>query len=459
MRAMPRPNILLIHCHDLGRHLNCYGADTVSSPHVDALAADGILAERMFTAAPQCSPSRAALFTGRWPHCNGVLGLTHDPFAWDLHPNERHLAGRLSDAGYRTELIGVHHESRRRPDQDIAAALGFDRLRTGGLIPDVVANGTEALRRLAGEEAPFFLQLGFIEPHRLTGSGDAPGVMGFLGDHLEPDTSRGVAVPPFLEDTESAREEIAELQGAIRAVDGGVGELLAELDRTGVADDTIVIFTTDHGLALPRAKCSLHDPGLEVAFVVRWPNGGWTGGRRVDDLLINMDVVPTLLQALGLPVEDADDELPMHGRSFLPLLEDRPADLPAREMIFGELTYHDYYDPCRTVRTEHHRLIVNFSSSVNFMDPSQSWVRRSTPVGRPNGNIGSHSIVELYDLNTDPLELTNVAEEPAYAEIRSDLLIKLREWMTDTGDPLLDGAVTSPHHLTAVAALETHTSP
>jgi arylsulfatase A-like enzyme len=356
----------------------------------------------------------------------------------------------LREAGYRTELIGVHHESRRQSDDRLAERLGFDQVRTGGLVDQVVERGTETIRRLAEADQPFYLQLGFQEPHRLMGKRDAPGVHGFLGDHLEPDSERGVEVPPYLEDTPQAREEIAELQGSIKAMDAGVGELLATLDSTGRADETLVIFTTDHGLALPRAKCSLHDPGLEVAFLLRWPAAGWTGGVRLGELLINIDVLPTLLELLQL--EPGGGE-PISGRSFLPLLQDRPDDLERREVIFGELTYHDYYDPRRSARTERHKLILSFSSSALFMDPSQSWVRRCVPVGTPNGNIGSHPPVQLYDLATDPLELTNVADHPDYAEVRTQLLNALREWMESTGDPLLEGAVTSPQHRDATAAL------
>ncbi len=449
MGPMPRPHVLLIHCHDLGRHLGLYGAATVSSPRLDAFAADAVVADRMFTTAPQCSPSRAGLFTGRYPHANGVLGLTHDGFDWDLHADEQHIAARLHRDGYRTELIGMHHESRTRPDRDVAARLGFDRVRTGGLADQVAAAAVDALDRCASEPQPFYLQVGFTEPHRLSGRRDAPGVMGFLGDHIEPDTSRGVGVPGYLADTPSAREEFAELQGAIRLMDDAVGRVLDHLDRLGLADDTITIFTTDHGLAVPRAKCSLYDPGLEVAFLVRWPTGGWAGGRRLDDLLLNLDIVPTLIDALGL---DSDGP-PVQGRSFLPLLPGGTGAAAERPAIFGEMTYHDYYDPRRSVRTERYKLIANFSSAPLFMDPSQSWLRRCTPVTGPNGNIGSHPMVELYDLADDPFELTDRAADPALADVRAGLLTALGRWMADTRDPLLDGAVTSPLHRHAVHAV------
>lgn len=452
---MTRPHVLLIHCHDLGRHLRLYGAAAVRSPRLDALAGQGVVADRMFATAPQCSPSRASLFTGRWPHNNGVMGLTHSDFAWDLHPEEQHLAGHLGQAGYRTELIGVHHESRVREDRLVAERLGFDKVETGttgGMADEVAARAVDALGRLAGNEEPFYLQVGFLEPHRIPGEQDPPGVMGFVGDHIEPDRSLGVEVPAYLRQDDSAREEIAELQGAVRHMDDAVGRVLEALDALGLTEDTITIFTTDHGLALPRAKCSLYDPGLEVSFIVRWPGGGWTGGERLEELLSNVDVVPTLLDALGLPAA-ADSRPALHGRSFRTLL-DRTGTPPVRTEIFGELTYHDYYDPRRCVRTDQYKLIANFSAAPGFMDPCQSWQHRCTPVTASNPTTDYHPPVELYDLRADPNELTDVAGKPEYATVRADLLERLTAWMRRTDDPLLDGAVTNPLHRNTLAIMQ-----
>ena len=123
-------------------------------------------------------------------------------------------------------------------------------------------------------------------------------------------------------------------------MDAAVGRVLAGLRDLGLEEDTLVLFTTDHGVALPRAKCSLYDPGLETALIVRYPARGWRGGRTIEALTANVDLFPTLLEWLGLPVEAR-----VQGRSLLAALDG--AALTPRDEIFGELTYHDYYDPRR----------------------------------------------------------------------------------------------------------------
>lgn len=450
MTAGGRPNILLMTCHDLGRFLGCYGIPTVRTPHLDALAADGVRCAQAFCTAPQCSPSRASLFTGRYPHSNGVLGLTHADFAWDLHPDERHLGQVLQAAGYATALLGVHHESRQGPPAMVAARCGMDEVVPGGRCEEIADRALARLARFADDGRPFYLQLGFHEPHRApaTSAAERDGLyMGFLGDHLAPDDALGVTAPPYLRDDAGARAEVAEVQGAVRALDAAVGRLLAGLRDLGLEDNTLVLFTTDHGLALPRAKCSLYDPGLEVALLLRLPARGWRGGRTVDALISNVDIFPTLLELVGLPVDAR-----VQGRSLLPLLDGDAAWSP-RDAIYGEMTYHDYYDPRRCVRTERHKLIVNFSAAPAFMDPSQSWRPRSTTVAPADPARAYHPLLELYDLTADPHEWRNLADDPTQSDVRRELLTRLHDWMRDTGDPLLAGAVTSPLHRRAVAAL------
>ncbi|TDE14270.1 sulfatase [Jiangella asiatica] len=449
MPPRQRPNIIFITCHDLGRFLGCYGVETVRSPALDALAEESVVFERAHCTAPQCSPSRASLFTGRYPHSTGVMGLTQPPFEWDLRPQERHVASLLGGAGYRTALVGIHHESKTGSDDAVAERLGFDVVHQRGQRgEDVTALATAQLGELAGGDRPFYLQVGYLEPHRLRPrERTEDGYQGFLGDYIEPDAQRGVTVPGYLVDDARAREELAELQGAVRYLDTQIGHLMAAVDRLGVRDDTVVVFVTDHGLALPRAKCSLYDPGLEIALMVRYPAAGW-GGRRRSELVSGVDLVPTLLEAAG-----AEPANQIQGTSLSPLLDASPARPWSRDAVFAEFTYHEYYDPRRCVRTDRHKLIANFSVAPAFMDCSSSWDRRTRPRVPMNVPTGFHPPVELYDLELDPLEVSNLAGEPDHLSVETDLLGRLHTWMRDTGDPLLAGAVTPPLHASAMRSL------
>jgi N-sulfoglucosamine sulfohydrolase len=426
---MGRPNVVFMICHDLGQHLGCYGVATLHTPHIDRLAAEGVRFTHHFCTAPSCSPSRASIFTGRYPHNNGVMGLCHRDFAWDLHPSERHLAGLLQAAGYRTALIGLQHETRRPQD------MGWQDQLPGGPCDQVAERAVHWLAQVGRTSQPFYAQIGFFEPHRPFDYGGA-----------EPDASKGVTIPPWLVDEPSAREEFAAFQGAIRKLDTAVGRILHALDELELTENTITVFTTDHGMPFPRAKCSLYDPGLTTAFLIRWPARGWVGGRVCDQLVSNLDNLPTLLEALGLALPPG-----VQGRSLVPLLDGRP--FAPRQEIFAEMTYHDYFDPRRCIRTATHKLIANFTTAPFFMDPTQSW-RPLTITKRPEQpEHAYHPHLELYDLVRDPLEFENLADQPAYAALRQELARRLLEWMEETADPLLAGPPPSPHHEATLAAL------
>lgn len=422
------PNILLLHCHDLGRFLGSYGVDTVQSPHLDRLASEGVVFDNAFATAPHCSPARASLFTGLYPQSHGVLGLAHDPFGWDLRNPGDHIARHLADHGYRTELLGVHHESRDLPDAEVAARLGFNRVRTGGERDLVAGRAVEVLEASAATGEPFYLQVGFTEPHRTPSARDAAGVMGFLGAEVQPDDSLGITVPAHLRDDAGAREEMAELQGAVAYMDAGVGQILDRLRALGLAENTVVVFTTDHGLALPGAKCTLYDAGVGVALMIRAPGHAWAG-RRVQDLVSHVDVLPTLCELVGVP-RPAGRE----GESLVPLIA---AERAGRALTFSQLTHHTYYDPKRSVRSARHKLIANFSNAPRAMDPTQSWVHRSLPAGLSGPTIGTSPAVELFDLDEDPHEQHNRAADPTATAILGTLAAALLAWMAETGDPLL----------------------
>lgn len=421
-----RPNILLITCHDLGRHLGCYGIETVRTPHLDGLAGDGVRFERVYCVAPGCSPSRAALATGRYPHSNGVMGLAHEPFGWDLAPGERHIAELLCASGYESHLFGLQHVTTR------VERLGFTYVHERGLAP-VVSAQVASFMHGPRPAVPLYIEVNLEEPHRPYDQGG-----------VEPDVSQGVTVPEYLPNNAEAREEMAALQGAIHQADQAVGVILAGLHDSALADTTWVVFTTDHGIAMPRAKCTLYDPGIEVALIIRPPDGNILGERVATEMISNIDLLPTLLAAVDMPVPAQ-----VQGRSFLPLLRGEPYS--ARDAVYAEKTYHSYYDPMRAIRTDRYKLIRNFETAFAVEVPGdvQKGSTFRSSVERYSGEV--HPGIELYDLAADPPEEHNMAEDAGLIELRRELHEQLLGWMRETEDPLLLGPVPSPAHLRSLS--------
>jgi arylsulfatase A-like enzyme len=352
-----------------------------------------------------------------------VLGLAHAPFNWRLPPRERHLAQLLREQGYATALVGMQHLIAHGQAEE----LGYRRVLPVAPALEAAEAAVTLLRELAADDRPFYLEIGFEEPHRPYHFGGA-----------KPDEELGVAVPPYLPDGPEARRDLAAFQGAIRAMDAGVGLGLAGLRDLGLEERTCVVFTTDHGAALPRAKATLYDPGIEIALLLRWPAGGLAGGRTYGDLLSNVDVVPTLLDAFGLPLPTN-----LHGQSFWPLLQARPYQ--PRTAIFAEKTFHTHYEPMRAVRTATHKYIANFEVGTAVDVPAD--VRESPiyPLLIPAfGRVRDH--IEIYDLTMDPWEQMNLSGRPEMVNVETNLRQRLLRWMRETDDPLLKGPVASPYY-------------
>jgi len=418
---MTRPNVILITSHDIGRRLHCYGHAEVHSPALDKLAAGGAIFRNAFCAQAQCSPSRASIHTGRYPHSNGVMGLVHSAFAWDLHPDEQHLAGRLKASGYRTALAGLQHET-GRPGE-----MGFDEIDGGGgrWAASVADAGERFLAKFAADPGhPFYLQVGFFEGHRL------PGHPNHDWGPMPADGTDSVAVPGYLKDEPATREEFAQLHGSIRSLDAAMERILAKVDACGFRDNTIILFTADHGIPFPRAKTTCYDPGLEVALLMRGP--GVPAGLDVPGLVSNVDILPTLMDLLGLPCPDN-----VQGLSFAGVF--KGGQTGARTHVFGEMTYHNYADPIRCVRTGTHKLIVNFMPCAAIYNCTQQWRPVSMPAFPPHPKNALHPLVELYDLEKDPWERNNCADDPACAEVRAQLLSALARHIVETEDPIRYG--------------------
>lgn len=427
-----RPNVVIFITHDTGRFVSPYGHSTVQTPRCERLAAEGVRFANSFCTSPLCSPSRASIVTGRHTHQNGVMGLTGDATgAFDLYPSEKHAARLFADAGYASLLCGFEHETRDWRTAGFHAAIaGSGEWHNGG--GDLLAYSSELDAWLESRDRnrPFYLQIGCHETHH-----------SWTKDGTQPDSAKGVWVPPFLNDCEDVRREMAELQGAVKRLDTGLGMILDVFDRHGLADDTIFVFTTDHGIDVPRAKGTFYDPGIGVFHFMRYPAGNWGRGRVVNELMSNIDILPTLLEACGIAVP-----APIVGRSFLPLLAG--GAYTPNDCIFAGKTFHDTYDPTRAVRTSRYKYIRYFEVNI-FQD-----LRLATETRRSYFKDGWRrtSVEEIYDLEADPWEATNLAGDPAHAEVLAALRRRLRDWMRATGDPLLRGPVESPFYAAQRAA-------
>lgn len=416
-----RPNIVLIHGHDLGAWLPMYGMPSVPSPHLQELAGQGVVFASAFSAAPLCTPARGSLFTGMLPHQNGLIGLTHDGFAY--RGGVRTLPEHLREHGYRSALVGLQHE-----DLD-PRVLGFDEVHGLGFLPRAleVAQRTEWwLEREPTSDVPFFLSVGMWEAHRP-----------WPVEDYEPADPDVVDVPPYLPDNADTRRDIAQFHGAIRQLDEAVGRVLDAVDRSPFADDTLVVFTTDHGAAFPRAKSTLYDSGVQVAFIVRPPRSWDVPPGRRDELVSHLDLVPTLVELAG---GQAGPEL--QGRSFLGLLRGETSGDGDRELVL-EKTYHDRYDPIRALRTREAKYIRNFAPGPQVplaLDLQESDTMR----GMPEDLLPDKPAEELYLLDEDPWELRNVADDPRTAELRRAMSERLLARMAETRDPVLDGPVAHP---------------
>ena len=405
-------NVLFVHWHDLGRYLGAYGHDDVSSPRLDQLAAKGILFTRAHATAPLCSPSRGSLFTGRYPQSNGLIGLAHH--GWEYRAGVRTLPQILGESGWYTALFGMQHET-SFPDR-----LGFDEYDVSNSFCEyVVEKATTWLRQ--APSTPFLLTAGFFETHRP-----------YPPERYEPADAHAVEVPDYLPDLPDVREDLADFYGSITVADAAVGQLLDTLTETGLDATTWVVFLTDHGPALPRAKSTLYDAGTGIATIVRPPTRFGAPGRIYEDLFSGVDLVPTLLGLLGLPTPDDVDGL-SHAANLLDAIGD---STPVRSEVYTTKTYHDSFDPIRAIRTTDFSYIENYATRPLLDLPLD--IAESAP-GKAVGPLSSapRPSRELYDLRTDPGEQNNLLTGVVTSEsevVADDMSLLLNDWRVKTSD-------------------------
>lgn len=426
-----RPNILLAVADDWGwPHAGALGDPAARTPTFDKLASEGVLFRHAYVSSPSCTPSRNAILTGQDFYRLGEGANLHSTLDVAIPT----FVQRLEQAGY-----AVGHFRKAWGPGDFRAG-GYDRNPCGP--PSTL----EAFLADRDPDRPFCFWFGTSDPHRgyKKGSGAAAGI--------DPAT---VAVPPFFPDVDAVRGDIADYLFEVERWDRDVGRALAVLEAAGELDHTLVVMTSDHGMPFPRCKGNLYDSGARVPMVIRWPSAQ-RPGREIDALVSLTDLAPTFLDLAGLepPPE-------MTGRSLMPLL--RGQEVATRNgVVFGRERHTPAQTlpslagyPARALRTERWLLIENLApdrwpagvpegathpmevhsdcdngpTKRTMIDSKQTWPELYA------SSFGRRPAIELYDCAQDPHQLTNLAAEPAHADVLADLRAQLADYRAATQDP------------------------
>ena len=444
-----RPNIVIIIADDLTWHdVHCFGGPTAAqTPHLDALAGQGMRLTRFYSPAAVCSPSRQALLTGLYPVRSGAY-----PNHAVVRPGTRSLPHHLQALGYRTGCFGKTHFG---PDAsypfDVMGGFLTRKERQRAANEDDENSEDEELdlatlrtfvTTATGQGKPFCAYIAPHEPH-------SPWT---LGDRSPYDAAK-LTLAPYLVDTPQTRTALVNYYAEVTHLDNTVGAVLAILERAGVADHTLVLFVSEQGSSLPHGKWTLYDPGIRVAAIARWP-GHIAPGSTNAALMQYVDVLPTLVAAAGGDpaaidpgCPDADGHTAIDGRSFLPVLQGATSVL--REVVFAEHTTRGIIKgseayASRAVCDGRWKLIANLHADSAFHnDISDGAILRSWRTKGKDGDpfaaeqaarYARRPALELYDLEHDPWELANVAGNPEHAALIATLRGRLDAWMRQQGD-------------------------
>ncbi len=444
MRPTPKnvqtkPNILLILSDDHSvPYLGIYGNRDLKTPRLDQLAKNGVLFNRAYTAAPQCVPSRASILTGR-----NVIDIHMSrfsaPLSRDIPTIPEFLGNKEKTSGdYYTGICGRHYHldgSARQPPKTKETLEKYDLVTfpdrvdylNQGSDDEVLGQFQDFLDEVPSND-PFFMWMNFSDPHRH-----------FDADDYEPDP-QSLTVPEGMPNTEEVRKDLSEHYGEIMRLDMHVGEVLDELEKRGIAQNTIVIFMGDNGAALLRGKGTLYDVGIHVPLIVAGP--GIVKGATTDALVSGIDIAPTILELGGAAIPEA-----MTGKSFVPALKGKTYD--GHEYIFATRVPHSsglpehtgYFDLSRTVFDKKYKLIYNALwqlpyAPVDFRNHSM-WqdLQARAEAGSLDEKYQQaffsepRPMFELYDLENDPYEMNNLSGKANHAETEQRLKEELHEWM------------------------------
>jgi arylsulfatase A-like enzyme len=423
-----RPNIILIIGDDISAEdIGCYGNAKIRTPNLDLMAKEGMRFTNFYLTTSSCSPSRSSILTGRYPHNTGAAELhTALPAHLDFFPE------LLKKSGYFTALLGKWHEG-------AATRRAYDTL-----LVDRKANGEGGeeqwinILRARPKNKPFFFWLAPYDAHREWST---------KGFHNRHDPLTDVIVPPTLADTKETRQDLASYYNEISRIDYYLGQLMAELVRQGIADNTLILFMADNGRPFPGSKTRMYDTGMRTPFVLKWPKGIKSKGTVCESMVSSIDIAPTLLHLAG-----ATPSATIQGVNFSRLINQPEA--PFRTHVFSEHNWHDYSAYERAVRTKEYLYLINRRPELTNegpIDANQSPSARALKAARADGHLSPiqkdiflspRPTEEFFDCNLDPIQQKNVIFLPRYAKEVAKLRRILKQWQTSTGD-------TFPKHLTA----------
>lgn len=456
-------NVVLIVVDDQGFQSGCYGNEVIKTPGIDRLASEGVRFTRAGCTTASCSASRSVLMTGLHNHATGHYGHAHGYNHFSTYETVKSLPIILTESGYRTCSIGKYHLA---PEY----VYHFEEYRNQGIQGNrnsvrMAQNAKEWIAE--DDDRPFFLYWCTSDPHR----GGGPD--GFSNHNDDPDHYPGVTpvkykpedviVPPWMNDTEVTRKELAEYYQAISRLDQGVGKLLDALEETGHAEDTMVMFLSDNGPPWPGAKTNLYQPGMNLPLIVRNPFAEKKGITN-DAVVMWTDITPTILDFCDVTpkpgprirprenrgerqTEGRGKDVPyeFHGRSFLPVLDEEHPE--GWNENYASHTFHEItmYYPMRVVISGDYKYLFNIAHRLPY--PFASDLQRCPTwqeVLKTNAeNYGKRSVYdyiyrsrhELYNLKKDPHEVKNLAGDPEYAEKLKEMQEKVKAFQKRTKDP------------------------
>lgn len=413
-RGSDQPNILWLDIEDVSPDFSCYGTPLVKTPNLDQMAGEGVRFTNAFTSAPVCSPSRSAIATGMYQTTIGAHNhRSHRRDDYQLPEPVKVITKYFQDEGYFCTR-GQFGNRKARGKLDFNFSFEFEE----GF------DGTDWDQREKGQ--PFFAQLHFHEVHRP-----------FEKDEQNPIDPDQVELPPYYPDHPLLREDWALYLESIQVMDRKVGQVLERLEKEGLAENTAVFFTGDHGRAMLRGKQWLYDGGIRIPLLVRWP--GHISPGTVDHQLINaIDLAPTWMKIAGI-----DPPEYLQGHDFL------DPNNPEREYLFAARDRCDETDDrIRCVRTKRYKYIRNFYPERPYMQMNVYKKRRYpaftlmkvlhdrgelTPI-QEKFMAEYRPPEELYDLRDDPHEVHNLANDPDFSHTLKFFRTKLDEWIFETGD-------------------------